>query len=246
MGVVTMRMNVNCVVDAKNEYMRHFVAKISPALVEVIQDLVADAKLVASADAMELEEIMTLMFEEIPEWPAKIVEARVVHKLRAHCPNYMGIFEKIFLASGIILNTVHSSEQKATPHVEIPSEIDVARILMEAIGSELADKPELALESPSKAIKASQDALRDAILRTIPVDDIVEADKQAARVTEKREDSESDTESEAESVSDDEHEEEVEIQGDAESMKAHQCNVCEADAGKRTITIEQEQNNSDW
>lgn len=245
-----MRMNVNCVVDAKNEYMRHFVAKISPALVEIVQDLVADARLVANADALDLEEMMALMLEEVPEWPERIVEARAVHKLRAHCPNYMGIFEKIFLASGIILNTVHSSDQKATPHVDIPGEIAVARILLEAMASELADKPELPIESPTRAVKVCQDALRDAILRMIPVDDIVEADKLAAQATpaaaaEAAEESASESESESEGESESESEAEIEGGGGGDEHVARQCGVC-GDADKRTITIEEGQNNSDW
>lgn len=170
-----VRVNVSCVVDAKKEYTRHFTAKILPAIQDILRDLASDATLLARHEGRPLEGVVRDMLHEVPDWPPSVWQ-EMVGKFRAACPGYMGIFRKIYLANCIIVNTVHSRSESTRPTVDVPEEEEVVRTLLGAVALELQHTPRMLLDDPRLLARTVVDILRDAVLRTVPLDEIAASD----------------------------------------------------------------------
>lgn len=194
-----VRVNVNCVVDAKKTYLQSFVPKVSPAIVRIFRDLLQDAKALSGYKGKtkddlarerryigNLEAAVVDLLQEVPDWPPTLVQ-EVVNKLRAECPPYMKLFEKIFLATGVILNTLHSKESAHRPSVVLPEETDVAHGIVKAVAAALETDPSV-LTDPRRArdlLEVIDTSIKAAVLRMIPVEDIAESgddDEEEAKV----------------------------------------------------------------
>lgn len=175
-----VRVNVDCLVDAKKEYLGHFVAKVSPAFHAALRALVEDAKLLASdAPPATVADMLEKLLGEVPQWNADLVQAEIVDRLRAHCPSYMTLYRKVYVANGIILNTVHSSNRRSKVPLDLPSEEIVARNLWRDVALEFAGNAKALLGNPREVVNALHDAIQESILRNIPVDQIVESSSES-------------------------------------------------------------------
>lgn len=184
-----VRVNVNCVVDAKKTYLQSFVPKVAPAVISIFRDLAKDAQALYQRKGKSKEELARLkryidqprlalvdLLREVPDWPPSLVQ-EVVSTFRAESPPYMKLFEKIFLATGVILNTLHSKENAHRPQVMLPEEPDVAHMIVKAVAAELEKDPEILLDQTRGRDLALlvDGAIKAAVLRMIPVEDIAES-----------------------------------------------------------------------
>lgn len=191
-----VRVNVNCVVDAKKTYLQSFVPKVSPAVLKVFRGLVSDAEAIAAPNGKSKEERAQLsryigktraalvdLLEEVPDWTPSLIQ-EVVNKLRAECPPYMKLFEKIFLATGVILNTLHSKENAHRPNVVLPDESEVAHAIIKGVAAELEKDPDILLDRQRgrELMAIVNEGIKAAVLRMIPVEDIAESGDEDSQV----------------------------------------------------------------